>query len=145
MARRPAVVGAAEGTQYDWTNDHVLVKVTSDDSEGRVTLVQDRLKPGFQLPRHHHKVMTEIFYVLEGEVSFTFDKAPVIAAPGVTIVIPPFVSHAVTSGKGARLLTVFIPGGFDRYLADIAALTQEETTDPEVMGRLAERYDIWME
>jgi hypothetical protein len=51
---------ARTGKSYDWSSDHVLVKSTLDLSDGRVTL-EDRLKPGFHLARHHHRWMIEIF------------------------------------------------------------------------------------
>ena len=37
------------------------------------SLVEDTMKPGFHLGRHHHKKMTEIFYILEGELTLIFD------------------------------------------------------------------------
>ena len=37
------------GRSYDWSKDHVHVKSTLDLSDGRLTLVEDRLKPGFSL------------------------------------------------------------------------------------------------
>jgi quercetin dioxygenase-like cupin family protein len=110
------------------------------------TVVEDTLKPGFDLARHYHKKMTEIFYILDGSVAFTFDdqSEPVSATPGVTIAIPPLVWHRVTSKKGAKLITIFSPGGFDQYLAEMAPLTPEQFADQDFMTALAEKYDSWM-
>jgi quercetin dioxygenase-like cupin family protein len=140
------ILGAGEGQDYDWSNDHVYVKTTVDLTEGRVTVVEDTLKPGFDLARHYHKKMTEIFYILDGEVAFKFDDQPepAVATPGVVINIPPHVWHRVTSTKGAKLITIFTPGGFDRYLSEMAPLTAEQFADPELMTALAEKYDSWM-
>src|SRR5277367_5098374 len=99
------IIQAGKGRDYDWSNDHVYVKTTVDLTEGRVTVVEDTLKPGFDLARHYHKRMTEIFYILDGEVSFEFDGEPAaITTPGMVINVPPRVWHRVTSKKGAKLI-----------------------------------------
>jgi len=140
------IIQAGQGKDYDWSNDHVYVKTSVELTEGRVTVVEDTLKPGFDLARHYHKKMTEIFYVLEGSVTFEFDDSdgPDITTPGMVINIPPRVWHRVTSKSGAKLITVFTPGGFDQYLSEMAPLTAEEFADPERMTALAEKYDSWM-
>jgi quercetin dioxygenase-like cupin family protein len=140
------IIQAGKGQEYDWSKDHVCVKTTLDLTEGRVTVVEDRLKPGFDLARHYHKKMTEIFYILEGEVVFAFDDQPepVLATRGMTINIPPHVWHHVTSPKGATLLTIFSPGGFDRYLSEMAPLSPQQFANEAFMTALAEKYDSWM-
>jgi len=140
------IIPAGGGEDYDWSNDHVYVKTSVDLTDGRVTVVEDTLKPGFDLARHYHKKMTEIFYILDGEVTFTFDdqEAPVVTTPGMVVNIPPRVWHRVTSMKGCKLITVFTPGGFDKYLSEMAPLTAEQLGDPTLMTALAEKYDSWM-
>ena len=138
------VIESGGGPSYDWANDHICVKTTCDHADGRVTMVEDTLKPGFHLARHYHKKMTEIFYVLEGQVTFNFDDEKVVAVRGTTINIPPNVTHEVVSEKGARLITVFSPGGFDKYLEKMAAMTRAQFEDGALMRTLAEQYDTWM-
>jgi len=83
------VIESGGGPDYDWANDHIYVKTTCDYADGRVTVVEDTLKPGFRLARHYHRNMTEIFYVLEGEVTFNFSDETVVTSRGMTINIPP--------------------------------------------------------
>jgi quercetin dioxygenase-like cupin family protein len=140
------IIPAGEGRDYDWGSDHIYVKTTADMTEGRVTIVEDTLKPGFDLARHYHKKMIEIFYILDGEVAFAFDDTPepVIALPGMTINVPPYVWHHVTSKKGAKLITVFSPGGFDKYLSEMEPMTAAQFADKDFMTALSEKYDSWM-
>ena len=107
-------------------------------------MVEDTLKPGFHLACHYHKKMTEIFYILDGHVTFNFKDETVVASHGMTINIPPNVTHEVTSEKGARLITVFSPGGFDKYLEQMAGMTEAQFADAALMRSLAEQYDTWM-
>ncbi len=137
------IVLPGQGKNYPWENDHVFVKSAWDLSDGRITLVEDTLKPGFHLARHHHKKMLEVFYVLDGTVEFVFDDETVRASPGATLNVPPGVWHEVRSAQGARLLTIFSPGGFDRYLEELVALTEAQYADAAFMTKLSERYDIF--
>ena len=145
MKMQQQVIESGGGPSYEWANDHICVKTTCDHAEGRVTVVEDKLKPGFHLARHFHRKMTEIFYLLEGQVIFKFKEEAVVASRGMTINIPPNVTHEVVSEQGARLITVFSPGGFDRYLEEMAAMTQAQFADAALMRTLAEKYDTWME
>lgn len=139
------IIASGGGKDYDWSRDHIYVKTALGFSDGRVTVVEDTLKPGFHLPRHHHKKMTEIFYVLEGEVSFAFDDETVIATPGMTINVPPDTWHEVRCDRRAKLITIFSPGGFDLYLQELAALSAEQSEDSTLQTALAQKYDTWAE
>ncbi len=141
---RHSVVLPGEGAEYEWESDHVFVKTPVGMADGRVTVVEDTLKPGFHLPRHHHRSMVEIFVVLEGEIVFTFDDETVTASAGTTVTVPAGEWHEAHAPDGARLITVFTPGGFDLYLAELAALG-EKLSDEDVVNALGEKYDIWME
>lgn len=113
-------------------------------TDGRVTVVEDTLKAGFHLPRHHHRSMVEVFYVLDGDVTFAFDDETVLATAGVTINVQPNVWHEVTCAGGARLITIFTPGGFDHYLAELATMSDEQFRDEALIATLGEKYDIFV-
>lgn len=123
------IVLLGEGTEYDWTNDHIYIKTVGAFSEGRVSLVEDTLKPGFHLARHYHKKMTEVFYILEGEMTLVFDDETVVATVGTTINVPPHVWHEAISKNGAKMLSLFSPAGFEDYLAELNTLTDEQFAD----------------
>jgi len=139
------VVPPGQGPDYDWSQDHISVKTPVALTDGRVSVVEDVMKPGFHLPAHRHRSMAEIFYILAGEVTFAFEDETVIATPGTTLTVPANTQHEVTCIGGGRLLTIFTPGGFDRYLAELAALTPAELDDADCIRELGQRYDIWPE
>jgi mannose-6-phosphate isomerase-like protein (cupin superfamily) len=140
---RQEVVEAAGGRDYDWGSDHIYVKTAADRTGGRVTVVEDTLKPGFHLAPHYHKQTMEVFYVLDGEMTFAFDAETVAATRGMTVNIPPNVVHEVRSERGGKLITIFSPGGFDRYLERLASLSAAQSEDAAFMRSLAEEYDTW--
>ena len=139
------VVAAGRGPDYDWSQDHISVKTPMELTDGRVSVVEDVLKPGFHLPAHRHRSMVEIFYILDGDVTFAFEDETLIATPGTTVTVPANTRHEVTCPEGGRLVTIFTPGGFERYLAELADLNREQLDDAEFVRELGERYDIWQE
>jgi len=137
------IIQPNKGIEYKWSSDHIFVKTIGDLAEGRVSMVEDTLKPGFHLGRHYHKKMTEIFYILEGELTLIFDDKTVVASAGTTINVPPNVWHEAKSENGAKMLSIFSPAGFEDYLAELKTLTAEQFSDEAFMQAVNERYDIW--
>ena len=135
-----------QGLSYDWTNDHVFIKVSAEETGGAYTLVEDNLKPGFALGLHLHKTHAETFYVLEGSIDYYFEDSWHTALPGACLHIPAGVPHAarVTPGTGgARMLMVMQPSGFDAFLAELAKLTEAQMADADFMNALSEKHDIF--
>ena len=132
-----------EGEDFDYSQDHCYVKVSSRDTNGTLSMVEDMLKPGFYLGRHHHKIMTEVFYILEGELELIFDDQTVIAKAGDTITVPPNVWHAARCEKGGRMLTVFHQGRFDEYLERLSKMTDEQFQDAALMQQVSAEFDIY--
>lgn len=57
---------------------------------------------------HYHKIMTEIFTVLEGEFSFILADEKYVFKPGDTAIIPPFTLHGFRPlVAGSRLQFIF--------------------------------------
>ncbi len=139
------IVHIGEGIEYEWSSDHIFVKTVGSLAEGRVSMVEDTVKPGFHLGRHHHKKMTEVFYILDGEMTLIFDDETIVATPGMTINVPPYVWHEAKSENGARMLSIFSPAGFEDYLAELKTLTDEQFADADLMEALNVKYDIWNE
>lgn len=141
--RTAYVISTGEGLRFDWANDSVRVLTQAEWTRGAVSMVEDTLKPGFLLRRHHHKEMTEVFYCLDGEAEFVLGDERVLVRPGQAITVPPQVSHEVRSPRGATLLTVFVPGGFDLYLAEVAELVNRGLADEATLLEVGHRYDLW--
>lgn len=137
------IVRKGEGDNYNYSQDHCFVKLSSRNTQGELCLVEDKLKPGFRLPRHHHKIMTEVFYVLEGEVEFIFDDERILCQPGDTITVPPNVWHAAKCEKGGKMLTIFKKGRFDQYLERLSKMNEEDFANQERMNSVAAEFDIY--
>ncbi|MEM9076348.1 MAG: cupin domain-containing protein [Bacteroidota bacterium] len=137
------IIRKGEGKNYNYSQDHCFVKLSSDHTNGGLSFVEDTLKPGFHLARHHHKIMTEVFYILEGEVEFTFDDTTIIAEPGDTVTVPPNVWHAASCKNGGKMLTIFHKGQFDWYLERLSKMSDSDFENAELVRSISAEFDIY--
>jgi len=137
------LVRQGQGENYDYSQDHCFIKVSSRDTKGELCLIEDTLKPGFHLKRHHHKIMTEVFYMLTGEMELIFDDETVILQEGDTITVPPNVWHEAKCAAGGKMLTIFKNGQFDVFLEELSQMTEADFADAKLMEEVAARFDIY--
>ena len=123
------IVRKGEGENYNYSQDHCFIKLSSKRTNGELSFVEDTLKPGFYLGRHHHKVMTEVFYILEAEVELIFDDETITTVAGDTITVPPNVWHAARCQKGGEMLSIFKNGQFDLYLEKLSKMSDSDIAD----------------
>lgn len=138
-------VKKGQGANYDYAQDHCFVKLSSRDTNGELCLIEDTLKPGFHLKRHHHKIITEIFYMLEGEMELAFDEETILLQPGDTITVPPKVWHEAKCQAGGKMLTIFKNGRFDIFLEELSTMTETQFSNAEFMTSFSAKFDIYEE
>jgi quercetin dioxygenase-like cupin family protein len=137
------MVGKGKGENYNYSQDHCFIKLSSRDTNGELCFVEDKLKPGFHLGRHHHKIMTEVFYMLEGEMELIFDDETIIIKPGDTLTVPPNVWHEAKCEKGGKMLTIFKNGQFDIFLEELSTMTKDDFANKELMVAFKAKFDIY--
>jgi quercetin dioxygenase-like cupin family protein len=134
-----------EGENYNYSQDHCFVKLSSRDTNGELCLIEDTLKPGFHLKRHHHKIMTEVFYMLDGELELIFDDESITLTKGDTITVPPNVWHEAKCREGGKMLTIFKNGEFDIFLEELSHMDQDDFSNKESMNAFSAKFDIYEE
>ena len=134
-----------EGENYNYSQDHCFVKLSSRDTYGELCLIEDTLKPGFHLKRHYHKLMTEVFYMLIGEMELVFDDEIILLKEGDTITVPPNVWHEAKCKDGGKMLTIFKNGQFDVFLETLSKMTEKDFTNKELMKSVSNKFDIYEE
>ena len=134
-----------EGENYNYSQDHCFIKLSSRDTNGELCLIEDTIKPGFHLKRHHHKLMTEVFYMLSGELELIFDNETITLKEGDTITVPPNVWHEAKSIDGGKMLTIFKNGEFDLFLEQLSTMSEVDFSNPALMKSLSAKFDIYEE
>lgn len=114
----------------------VIVRVDAAQSEGRLAVWESEESRGVGLPLHVHTREDEQVVVLDGEILVRLGEGTHRLTSGATIALPRGVPHAhlVTSPR-ARLLTVAVPGGFERLFTDLGVPVLPGTSAPPVPER----------
>jgi quercetin dioxygenase-like cupin family protein len=128
--------GPAEGkTLLVGGGDSVTYKVRSAETDGSYFCFEVSTSPGFGPPLHKH-AYRELFYVVEGEYEFTFERdgevETIIGTAGTAVAVPPNVPHTFRNGTSApaRLLFVHQPAALEEFFEEFGVPVDAET-DPE--------------
>jgi len=123
-------------------------KAHSGSTGGRFLVDEARLAPGEAAPPHRHANLTEIFYVLDGEIRLQIGDQIRTVTPGTFAFSPVNSVHAFTNvgTVPARMLIVAIPQDpngqtletVERYFAALAEL-------PPPADRTAADLAAWQE
>lgn len=140
--RRPG-----EGENYALGGSRLSLKATRAETDGAFFLSETTVEPGFPgPPLHVHHQLTDMFYVLEGTLTFQIGEETLEAPPGTFVCAPPETPHtfANRSGEPVRFLNFNTPGGFEDYMRELVAAfaANEGPPAPEELGKIAARYDF---
>jgi quercetin dioxygenase-like cupin family protein len=102
-------------------------------SAGDYAVLGIRMAPGEVEATHRHDREDQALLVLEGELTVVLDGRPALLAPGDFAHLPRGVPHRLEAGpRGARLLCVCSPGGYEALAAALA----DPTLTPDDLAAL---------
>jgi mannose-6-phosphate isomerase-like protein (cupin superfamily) len=110
----PIVVPPGEGRRLG--NVEFLAR-TADTPRFTFGIIE--IAAGRVLEAHVHAEEDDAFYILEGELTFTFGDERVPAPPGTFVLVPPGVPHGFSNcaDTPVRMLNLHAPAGFDLRIA----------------------------
>ena len=95
------------GSLFDWHVDGAA-------SGGGLSLAEVRVRSGGEPPLHVHAREDEVFYVLEGEVTFMRGVEQIEAGPGACVLLPRGIQHGFAMRtETARMLVMTTPAGLE--------------------------------
>lgn len=133
-------VQADAGEAWWWGDGLAVIKLTAQDTDGQLSIVEITEPAGYQAPLHVHHREDETFHVLDGSATFEVGGTTVHAGPGDVLFGPRGVPHRYEVGPdGVRMLFVLTPGGFEDVVRAMSVPAEErrlpgrtcEPPDPE--------------
>ena len=121
----------------------VTMKAESYQTGGCITVFESHQEPDSVGPaRHFHQRTTELFYILDGEMTFLVGGDLHRAPAGSTVVVPPETVHAFRNpgSSPARLLIMVLPGGFEGFFDETKTL-RSPMSDAGQWQQINERWD----
>ncbi|MEV6603828.1 cupin domain-containing protein [Kutzneria sp. NPDC051319] len=116
------------------------IRVTAGDTDGAVSVVEQRAQRGYSTPPHVHSREDETLMVLAGELEYTVGGRDGVLKAGESAFLPRHKAHrfAVISEQ-AHYLMLITPGGFEEMFQVVNSPAPEDgdahtPTDPGLMA-----------
>ncbi|MEJ7601269.1 MAG: cupin domain-containing protein [Kofleriaceae bacterium] len=121
--RAPIVVPPNAGRPYEMGPLHAVFKADGDETRGKYAISEWWLEPYTRGPGAHQHDEDDVFFVLEGTMSFFVGGAWIDAPQGSLVIAPGGTPHDFENrtAKRAGALNVSVPGDFEPQLEGIAA------------------------
>ena len=95
------------------------VLATGKETDGIVGALDERITHGLAAPMHSHEDADEIFYVLDGELTFFVGEKRIEATEGAFVYLPRYVHHGFqVDSAEARVFNFVTPAGFEQLIVD---------------------------
>lgn len=140
----PILVMPGGGDELNMVGSQFFHKVKSQDTNGVFSVIEIVTPPGKGVSLHVHEREDELVYLLEGEIEVTLGDQTMKAVPGVMALLPRGIPHGFTSigDQPSRLLDTILPGEFDNYFVELAALFAAGEPSDEQVDALSVKYAI---
>ena len=141
---RPFALTREEGDELWFLGVPTRVLASAEQTGGAFGLVEHVIPAGDVSPWHVHHAEDETFYVVAGRMTLLCGDRRVQAGPGTLFFGPRGIPHGFrVEGDGpARLLLLFTPGGFERFIMDMSESGPPSgPPDMERLMALAAEYD----
>jgi quercetin dioxygenase-like cupin family protein len=147
------IVGAQEGTARWFFGTRATTKITGEQGNGALAVIDFTCPAHFSPPPHVHRDEDELFYLLEGRLEGHCDGTPWAAGAESLVLLPHGLPHGFTVAGGgpARVLVVVTaPARLDRLIARLGAPATgpglpAETFLPETQEVLAAHAELGYE
>lgn len=114
--RDPIVLRPGEGRSYPMGGISAVFKADQDETAGRYSISEWWLEPDTQGPGAHSHPEDDVFYVLEGTMSFLIGDAWIDCPKGSFVMAPSGSTHDFQNRTAQRagVLNLSVPGGFEK-------------------------------
>jgi mannose-6-phosphate isomerase-like protein (cupin superfamily) len=147
FAQSPIALQDGQGERISFEGVDITFKSPAAAEDGWTVLDYRLPARQFGAVLHHHNVLIESFYVLEGEIWFRIGDGEITLGPGGFALVPSGVPHSFANHTDApsRMLAHASSADHKRFLCELFALIEKEPVwppkDPQAIVELGKRYD----
>jgi quercetin dioxygenase-like cupin family protein len=152
MPAETVIRHSGEGKAFWVLNGFYEVKVSGEETNGEMTVMEMIVRRGWGPPPHVHPG-SETVYVLDGTVRYHIGERAIDGRPGSLFSIPEGVwERYEPTTDTARLLITYAPGGIENFFEEVGQPAQrrelpplsEEQPDISRFIEIAKRHGIDM-
>jgi mannose-6-phosphate isomerase-like protein (cupin superfamily) len=121
--RKPIFLQPGEGRAYSMGSLSASFKADGKESAGNYSISEWWLEPFTKGPGAHHHDEDDVFYVLEGTVSFLIGEEWKEAPKGSFVLAPSGITHDFENRGAVRagVLNISAPGNFEQHMPQIVS------------------------
>ncbi|RZA07433.1 MAG: cupin domain-containing protein [Moraxellaceae bacterium] len=125
--RTPIFLAPGEGRSYSMGAISALFKADGEESTGKYSISEWWLEPFTKGPGAHSHTEDDVFFVIEGTMSFLIGDEWKEAPKGSFILAPGGVTHDFENRGAVRagILNFSSPGNFEQHMPDIVNWFEE--------------------
>jgi quercetin dioxygenase-like cupin family protein len=128
---KPVAVARNEGQARWWFDSLAVIKASSADTGGQMTIIEITEPPNAVAPLHVHHREDEGFWILEGDATFEVGGTTIEAHAGDFLFGPRDIPHRYSVGPaGCRMLFIVTPGGFEDMVVAMSKPAASRTLPP---------------
>ncbi|TYL37291.1 hypothetical protein CV102_18515 [Natronococcus pandeyae] len=140
------MLDSQEGDSYWCLGGVTVLKATGENTGGSFSMIEENIPAGVSPPLHVHHDDDELFYILEGTVTFEIGDDRFTATAGSTVYAPHSVPHTSLTEKDTRWLMFVHKPGLEQLWASVGRpadswTVPEEPVSDEEMECLFDQLD----
>lgn len=134
VARSPIVLRPGEGRRYEMGGLSALFKADTDETAGQYSISEWWLEANTRGPGAHSHPEDDVFYVLEGTMSFLIDGEWIDCPKGSFVLVPAGATHDFQNRGSVRAgaLNISVPGDFEQNMGLIVEWFAKNPPGPAV-------------
>lgn len=127
----PFVINPSEGTAFWQARGLFMTKADGATTGGSMTGWEVIAPRGESPPRHVHRDEDEVWFVLDGQLTFELDGVCREAVTGALVWAPRGHAHTFrVDSETARMLILALPAGLERFFAEVGHPATSRTLPP---------------
>lgn len=140
------MLDSRDGDAYWSLGSLTVLKATAENTNCSFSLIEEQVPAGQSPPLHVHQSDDEMWYIIDGKVTFEVDGERFTATNGSTVFAPHGLPHSYITDEETRWLMFVHEPGLEQLWASVGSPADSWTIpdDSEVeeqMNRLAEQLE----
>jgi quercetin dioxygenase-like cupin family protein len=130
--RKVKIVEPNKGKHIAVVGDINTILAFKEDTGGTYCFIEAKVFPGGGPPPHIQTREHEVFYIIEGQITFMVDKQRIEAKPGTVVNVPPNVLHSFKNETDeiAKLIIVLSPAGLEHFFVEVGVEVSDINIKP---------------
>ena len=132
--------------QFKMLGIELNVKVSKDDSENKLSSIEQTVAPGAGSPPHILHDADKMIYVINGKFLIRNGEKSIEAGEGDAVYIPKGIIHNFknTGTEKGKILVTLSPAGHEDFLYDLSCRLESEPPSPKLMNEVGSRHQVEM-